>query len=817
MKKSIAFLGICFLLFSAGLLAISISVFSILSPNENANGSSKGNLKEFPHLALDISWDTNGTSACTAPEYQGFIQLCTDGAGGAIIVWKDERSETDFDIYAQHIDSDGDIHWGVSGYPICDAINDQENPKLCSDGAGGAIIVWEDYRGSVYDIYAQHINSEGVNLWGLNGISICSTAEDKGDAEICSDGAGGAIITWHDYRGAKDYNIYTQHINSEGVNLWGLNGMVICDATEDQYLPKICSDGLGGAIIVWEDYRNGTDYDIYAQHINSEGIIEWGSNGTDICTAVDDQINQEICSDSVGGAVIVWEDERTGLGSQDIYAQHIDSEGVTQWASNGTDISIADDIQRYPEICSDGAGGAIIVWEDYRSITDWDIYIQHINSIGHEQWLYNGMVVCDAINTQINPRICSDGVGGVIITWQDYRDGDYNIYAQHINSTGQKEWVINGVTICNVTEAQANPNICRDELGGAIIAWLDHRSGTDYDIFVQKLENAAPTSNHPADVKTSWEGTETINWTLSDDSGGGQYRVLANLTGGSYSIVHNWTSWNSDTTINVQINRTNSGIFAYRIEYYDNQNRSGVSDTVIVTIQNNIPSSNHPEDFTTTLEGAETINWILYDDYGGGQYRVWVNDTKSDSYVWVNWTPWINNTLLNIPINRTTIGIYNYTIEYYDNQNRFGVPDTVVVTIQTNIPSSNHPEDLSTKLEGSETINWILYDDYGGGKYRVLVNDTNGDYYIWVDWTPWTNNTLLNVPINRTTIGIYNYIIEYYDNNDQFGNPDNVLVVITEETPPSIPGLNVILISMMVLFTVIFYVNKIQRKRNWQQ
>ena len=43
----------------------------------------------------------------------------------------------------------------------------------------------------------------------------------------------------------------------------------VCTSAYDQTSPKIISDGRGGAIIVWEDLRNGIDDDIYAQRINS--------------------------------------------------------------------------------------------------------------------------------------------------------------------------------------------------------------------------------------------------------------------------------------------------------------------------------------------------------------------------------------------------------------------------------------------------------------------------------------------------------------------------------------------------------------------
>ena len=43
----------------------------------------------------------------------------------------------------------------------CNAIGYQEEPEICSDGRGGAIIVWRDKRTGYYDSYAQRVDSNG--------------------------------------------------------------------------------------------------------------------------------------------------------------------------------------------------------------------------------------------------------------------------------------------------------------------------------------------------------------------------------------------------------------------------------------------------------------------------------------------------------------------------------------------------------------------------------------------------------------------------------------------------------------------------------
>lgn len=96
----------------------------------------------------------------------------------------------------------------------------------------------------------------------------------------------------------------------------------------------VVSEGTGGAIIAWEDNRISTNYDIYAQRVDASGVVQWTANGTLVCGAIDLQENPRIVSDSAGGAIILWEDNRSAV-DRDLYAQRVDSSGTTLWTANG--------------------------------------------------------------------------------------------------------------------------------------------------------------------------------------------------------------------------------------------------------------------------------------------------------------------------------------------------------------------------------------------------------------------------------------------------------------------------------------------------
>ena len=119
------------------------------------------------------------------------------------------------------------------------------------------------------------------------------------------------------------------------------------------------------------------------------------------------------------------------------------SSPIIAWDSNGTPICTEYNEQCFPQIVSDGARGAIIAWEDHRSGPS-IIYVQKINFKGEVQWTQNGTTWAGS-PLLYDPQLASDGNGGAIIT---YKGPSYGIYAQRINSDGEAQWDIDGIAIC---------------------------------------------------------------------------------------------------------------------------------------------------------------------------------------------------------------------------------------------------------------------------------------------------------------------------------------------------------------------------------
>jgi predicted lipoprotein with Yx(FWY)xxD motif len=426
---------------------------------------------------------SSGIPVSTALNNQISPMATTDGSGGTIITWQDKRSGK-FEIYAQRMNSDGNAVWGTDGIPICTQ-DSNYNPIIVSDGIGGAIISWQSYRGSATaDIYAQLVNSSGIVQWTNNGVPVCTVVFEQDTISMISDGLGGAILTWQDYRsniGLADF--YAQRIGPAGIMLWTANGVDICSQAASQRGPKLVSDGIGGAFITWYDNRSG-NYDIYTQRVGGAGAVQWTTNGVATCTMGTDQLKPDICTDGAGGVIITWTDFRSTTDF-DIYAQRQGPGGAIVWVVDGVVMNnnVAYD-QTDPKIVSDGLFGAILSWTDYRTGTTADIYAQRVNSTGAVQWTATGVIICTAAGDQIQSQLVSDGNNGAYITWEDHRNtGNSDIYAQRIASNAAINWAATGYAICTIGNDQMNPMIVSNGNLGAIVVWQDYRSGNNFDIY----------------------------------------------------------------------------------------------------------------------------------------------------------------------------------------------------------------------------------------------------------------------------------------------------------------------------------------------
>lgn len=463
--------------------------------------------------ALRAWWVPNGTPIATLENRQDYAQACSDGMGGAIIVYADNYG-SDNNLTAQRVSASGNVLWDPNGNYVCWGTGSQINAVAVPDGAGGAFVAWQDERYGSWDIFVQRLSPTGASLWLMSGVALCNEEQDQENPCIIADGGGGAIIAWRDNR-TLNYDIYAQRVNSSGVALWTENGVALCTATGSQIQPRAISDGAGGAIVTWGDPRIDV-YDIYAQRVDRFGNMRWTANGAAVCTAANAQYAHQIVTDGAGGAIIAWRDLRS---ADNVYAQRVNSAEAAQWTANGIPLYATTDYQGSPHIVSDGAGGAIVAWYEYRK-DDQGIFAQRLNASGVRLWESGGITVEIGLNELFDPWSFPDGSGGMILSWMDDIGDQYDLFVRRITPEGTFPWGKTTTVLSDAIDNQKEPSFAPDGEGGAVIAWTDGRNGGyyQYDIYAQHIDGTgrmgwiAPEIASVDDVPGDQGGRVFLSW-----------------------------------------------------------------------------------------------------------------------------------------------------------------------------------------------------------------------------------------------------------------------------------------------------------------
>jgi predicted lipoprotein with Yx(FWY)xxD motif len=351
------------------------------------------------------------------------------------------------------------------------------------------------------------------------------------------------IIVWNDRRSQTNWDIYAQAIDLSGKIVWAEDGVPVCTHPAGQSPPVILSDGEGGVLVAWEDERNSAEHqDLYIQRIDASGNPVWEIDGIPIFPSDAFQSNSQLISDEAGGFYIVWWDV-IGYEQWHIMAHRLDRNGKPLWKAPIL-VSPPEGMQGEPRVVGDGEGGIVVVWQIYDNFINDELYAQRINRDGKKHWDESGVPLCTVPGIQNHASIVNDGNGGILAVWRDERDVYSDLYAQRIGADGKLQWAVNGIPICVAAGHQDAPFLIKteerpprlSEEDEFFVAWLDYRE--DYG---DKGSDAIYGQKINRDGKPLWE-KDGIPICTADGEQYPPYLVLSEF--GELTIV--WSDGRSD-------------------------------------------------------------------------------------------------------------------------------------------------------------------------------------------------------------------------------------------------------------------------------
>jgi len=492
--------------------------------------------------------DTTGIRIANAFYSQYSPAVAHDGTN-FLVVWHDSRSGN-YDIYGARVSGTGML-LDAGGIPISTAINQQFNPAVTHDGTN-FLVVWQDHRsGTNQDIYGARVSNTGT-VMDISGIPISTAANDQGIPAVASNGVN-SLVVWQDTRGGSNSDIYGARVSNTGTVL-NTSGILISNAVNAQELPAVAYNGAD-FMVVWQDYRSGTSYDIYGARVSGTTGVVRNPSGIPISTATNGQKHPALAREGTN-CLVVWQDNR----SYDIYGARVNSTG-TVLDTGGILISTSASSTDTPAVAHDGTN-FLVVWADYGRVNGLNIYGARVSSTGTVLDA-SDIAISRSANGQYTPSVAHDGTNFLVV-WQDFRGGYSAIYGARVNETGTEvldtsgiaiatggnkyrpvvtyggtDFLVvwdeyhdsadiygarvssdgtvldtSGIPISTATNSQYEPVVAHDG-ANFLVVWTDNRSGSSYDIYGARVSSdgtVLDTSGIPISTATNNQYTPVVTF-----------------------------------------------------------------------------------------------------------------------------------------------------------------------------------------------------------------------------------------------------------------------------------------------------------------
>ncbi|MDQ3704802.1 MAG: S-layer homology domain-containing protein [Chloroflexota bacterium] len=386
-----------------------------------------------PYLAAQLAAITGSgpvSAKSPAAESPGGAQgACTSTDDKYLVLRGSDASSSGAgdDIYGQWVTVDGTLLG--SPFPISTAASNQYSASLAYNCNNDEyLVVWVDDRandGENYNnnIYGQRVSGTGALLGGEFPISTQAN-EQRSPAVAYNSTNNEYLVVWHDLRPRKSIggnDIYGQRVSSAGTLLGG-EILVSTVVVAYRYPPAVAYNSIDNQyLVVWPDNRApDCILCIYGQRVSGAGVLVAGevlisSQGGSFLS-----FGLALAYNSTGNQyLVVWDDDREGPYSSDIYGQRVSGAGAL--LGGEISINIHESVQYSPAVAYNSTNNEYLVaWHDYRNDAP-DIYGQRVSATG--TLIGGDFPISTAASDQLVPEVAYNSTSNeYLVTWTDYRD-----------------------------------------------------------------------------------------------------------------------------------------------------------------------------------------------------------------------------------------------------------------------------------------------------------------------------------------------------------------------------------------------------------
>ncbi|MDQ3033427.1 MAG: hypothetical protein M3Y87_13495, partial [Myxococcota bacterium] len=394
-------------------------------------------------------------------------------------------------------------------------------PPRAAFGGGTLLVTWGEYNGSDYDLYAVRASAAGVVLDGAP-IAVATGTGTQFQPWPASDGTNflvayydGGVVRVRTVASAtgalgaavqvglgSDASVayVVDHYRIVWVSGNSLRGNrvtpagVVLDPSTGTTLAVITGQNIWGARVIaagagaylgWtsqpsSDSSGGSD--VHGSRLTAAGVVT-DAPGVRLSTWSNGQRSPALASNGTD-FLAVWQDDRDGVNA--IYGVRISGATGMPLDAPALLISAGGRSERFPAVAWNGTHW-LVVWWDARSGAA--IYGARVSAAGALIDPTGLALVGSPAGIDGNYiDVASDGAGWLVV-WRDYRASTNTIYGMRVSAAGAPLDVAGGFAIGTGANFRYYPRVAYG-LGQYIVAWLDYRSGSNYDLYASRVSSA---------------------------------------------------------------------------------------------------------------------------------------------------------------------------------------------------------------------------------------------------------------------------------------------------------------------------------------
>lgn len=361
-------------------------------------------------------------------------------------------------------------------------------PALTLQGGGGQVLVgWttQTLEGSA-ELRIQALSPTGSPEWGAPGVRAAQWEYGLTSPHAVR-GSDGWYLLWKQ-ASLSGWEWDAQFITDSGSSAWTAP-LTVAALYSDEYGGSARAASDGSLLFAYNDvFRRADSVFIGVSKVRREGALAWKQElGKDAKQAWYQL--PALTEDGAGGVFLGY--RHNDQSDKGIMVQRLGGgDGRPLWG-HGAEVYDRVGYKGEPSMVSDGAGGVVVLWEDGRN-GSLDIYAQRVSSGSSVLWEPLGKPVSVGPGNQWNPSAAADGQGGIYAVWiDDNRGSQWQLMMQHVDAKGDAALGPGGVPLAPCADQQSLPMAAPDSGGGATVCWIESRYAA-FQILCQRRGPAGP-------------------------------------------------------------------------------------------------------------------------------------------------------------------------------------------------------------------------------------------------------------------------------------------------------------------------------------